>query len=362
MNNKILILREASSRKAPRRLYRLWVYGLIGLVLLGVVFASTWVNQGSDLSSGTFSDTSYNSTILAVELNRTASGDYAWNGTYTSAVKDMESTVKFLNLSWGGKPQTCPANMAYIDKLGGFCIDKYEASCFNADGTFNSTSTTTGWGAGDTDSALGNSAYAGSSLGKYPWVYINQTAARTACSNAGKYLCTSEQWLSAANIGGKVYNLPTGADTANNIPSGAADLDACVTHSNARAQNLGPNSGDADGTGNHSECVSQEGVYDMVGNVWEWTNETVDVTNPGGGANWYYVNVTDMSWSLSSSADDGTYGKDGCYFPATDTGRAVLRGGGWDSGAYAGVFCAYLAYAPSSTDYSVGFRCCAAPN
>jgi len=279
--------------------------------------------------------------------------------TFSGSI-DTNST----DLIIGGGEGTCSdsENMSYVDKLGGFCIDKYEASLWNADGSYNYTSTDTSWDATDTDAALADGAYAGSSLGKYPWVYIDQTEARTACVNAGKYLCTSEQWLAAANVNGSIYDLPTGAATATNIPSGASDADACVTHSNAEAQNKGPNNGDADGTGNHSRCVSAEGVYDMTGNVWEWTNETVDVTNPGGGAGWYYINVTDMSWSSSSSADDGTYGLDGTYFPATTAGRAVQRGGSWYSGAAAGPFCAYLNTAPSGTSYYFGFRCCSAPD
>ncbi|MFH1365154.1 MAG: reverse transcriptase/maturase family protein [archaeon] len=38
--------------------------------------------------------------------------------------------------------------------------------------------------------------------------------------------------------------------------------------------------------------------------------------------------------------------------------RAVERGGGWDSGANAGPFCAYLYDAPTNTYYGIGFRCC----
>lgn len=271
----------------------------------------------------------------------------------------MDSSTGKLNIG-GSANGTCSSDMAYVDKLGGYCIDKYEASCWNADGSYNYTSTDTSWDATDTDAALADGAYAGSSLGKYPWVYISADEARTACSNAGKYLCTSEQWLAAANVNGSIYDLPSGANGVW-IPSGAASGDACVTYYNAREQNLGPNNGDADGTGNHSRCVSAEGVYDMTGNVWEWTNETITVVIPLATSSWHYINTTTMEWSLSSSADDGKYGGDGTYFGTAGT-RAVLRGGLWGYGAYAGPFCAHLDLAPSHSACSVGFRCCSAPD
>jgi formylglycine-generating enzyme required for sulfatase activity len=233
--------------------------------------------------------------------------------------------------------------------INGFCIDKYEAYPQNSNGS----DATPPASAADTDTLLAAGGKAGSALNKTVWVYIDQTEARTACSNAGKHLCTDEEWLAAANMQGQVYNLPTNL---------AVSPYYCVTDSSTYCLDNSPGNGEACQTGCNkngcpSGCYSSEGVYDQTGNVWEWTNETVDVTNPDGVAGWKYPNST-QGWQTTTGAETAIYGNDGIYFPLTTTGRAVIRGGLWSDGALAGPFCAYLGLAPSSTYYSVGFRCC----
>jgi len=247
----------------------------------------------------------------------------------------------------------CPEGMSYINKYNGYCIDKYEASVWNANGTWNSESNTSTWNAAaDTDAALAAGAYANSSEGKYPWVYIDQTEARTACANypgGNKYLCTDEQWLGAANIKGQIYNLPL-------------ELTDCTVNEGTDCDWAdSPGDGDACMTGNKADCVSSEGVYDMVGNVWEWNAEVVDTVKPcNSGSSGYCYPQSDGTWGTSG---DSYYGSDGVYFLANNnTGKAVRRGGRWDDGVVAGPFAVALFSGPSSAGTFIGFRCCSEPS
>jgi len=328
---------------------RILLMGLIVFAFATFVLASVIIdNSQSDFDLGTYNQTEYNSTNNAVHINLSYD-----SGNYTSRVFDMGSPVTWDNLSWSEERISCPEGMAYINKLNGYCIDKYEASVWNSDGTWNSESNTSTWNAAaDTDVALMAGAYANSSEGKYPWVYIDRDEARTACANypgGNKYLCTDEQWLGAANIKGQIYNLD--AELTECTVNEATDCDWADS----------PGAGDACMTGNKADCVSSEGVYDMTGNVREWTNGTVGYTKPcnAGSSGWCYWNGSEFQ--TGTDANTAVYGNDGVYFLDNSTARSgygVLRGGYWDSGARAGPFYAYLRYAPTRTYYSVGFRCC----
>lgn len=337
---------KRKEKRNSRLILNIALFLVIILSLLGVGLALTFNHYGSDLVSGTFNDTLYNSTGEYVYLNWTddTNTTYVQNGTYISSVIDFVQTTEFRQLSWEGKPGNCSENMSYIDRLGGYCIDQYEASRPDA--------TTSSMGS-DTSKAT-------SKPGVIPWVSLTQPTARTACENAGKQLCTSKEWLGAANIKGQLYNLPTGAGSSTRIPSDSTDDTACVTYATASCVDHSYSAGDACDTGSHSDCVSSESVYDMVGNVWEWTNETVNTEKPCNAASSGYCYPSDSGFQTSANAK---YGNDGVYFLAgTQTDRAVSRGGAWNSGASAGPFSAYLNYVASGSDSGIGFRCCSAPN
>jgi len=210
--------------------------------------------------------------------------------------------------------QRCPDGMAYINDNGGYCIDQYEA--YNA-----------------------GSSIAGSANGTTPWTSVSQTNAKIYCENAGKHLCTSLEWLGAANLQGQIYYLP-------------GDLSVEPYGCNVNSQ-CAPCL-----TGSRTGCVSVEGVYDMVGNVWEWVDEVVNTTSPSGGSGNHYPSESG-DFQTSTDSDTNKYGNDSVYFAAgTASGRGVLRGGRWSDGAVAGPFCASLALGPSIANPSFGFRCC----
>ena len=315
---------------------------LMAAVLSFGVYALIWYD--ASMNSGSFNQTVYNSSGGYVYLNYSDSGNttFVSVGYFTSEVMDMSGYAQFFNITWEGKNESCPyGNMSYIDKLGGFCIDQYEASMPNA--------TAINMSSNETEIAQRNAPgtmQAHSAGGVIPWVRINRDNARIACTNAGKYLCTSEQWLAAANLKGQVYDLPAIVTDCN-----------VVSGSPAECTDLSYEAGDACTTGYMSNCVSSENVYDMIGNVYEWVNETVTTIAPGASQGWYYP--SDTGWQTSPGVLTDKYGDDGTYFlSGTNANRAVLRGGYWADGADAGVFTAFLYYGASYTVDSVGFRCC----
>ncbi len=322
------------------------------LVLLSftVMAVSVLDSSESEFSEGSYNHTIFNSSLGAVQLSSSE------EGTYTSQIFKTGSDVSFNNLSWVEQRINCEEGMAYIDKSGGYCIDKYEASMPNANSTHMGNSTEI-----SNRNSPGNME-AQSVKGVVPWVDISQINARTACENAGKHLCTDEEWLGASNIKGEYYNLPANLADAPYY---------CVTDTSTNCVDYTYDNGDACTTGYYDDngddtpsaennCSSAEGVYDMTGNVWEWTNETVDYTKPcnEGSNGWCYWNGT--MWSEEND-NTGTevFGNDGVYYSSgTQTGKAVRRGGDWLHGAKCGPFSASLSRAPSSADYGIGFRCC----
>ena len=342
-------------KKEDEKMARLNKYILVTTLIIifsavSLVFALTFIDKlQADFDKGTYNNTLYNSSVGggAVQLNLSYN-----NGNYTSQIFNTGSNVSLNNLSWTYQRIQCPQNMSYINKLGGYCIDQYEAYPQNSDGS----DATPPASAANTDTLIAAGGKAGSAFNKTVWVYVDQTEARTACSRAGKHLCTDEEWLGAANLNGTYFNLPA-------ILSASPYY--CVVDSSTDCAGESPGSGNAcktgctDDNGCPGNCKSSEGVYDMTGNVWEWTNETVGYTNSyvGGTEGWKYWNGT--TFTTSGAAGTAKYGNDGVYFLAgTQTGKAVIRGGNWDYAGDAGPFCAALDSGPTVTYGNIGFRCC----
>ena len=162
-----------------------------------------------------------------------------------------------------------------------------------------------------------------SARGQVPQGYMNRDAAALACANAGKRLCTLEEWTTACR-GEKNTPFPYGAT----YRQGACnvfreDHPARILHGNASLNHLDPrlNLVELDGapmlrpTGATPACKSawgRDAVYDMVGNVDEWVDDP-DGTFAGG----FYARST----------------RNGCDAKVTT-------------------------HPPTYFDYSIGVRCC----
>jgi formylglycine-generating enzyme len=210
----------------------------------------------------------------------------------------------------------CPSGMVSIAATTPFCIDRYEATIEDvlADGSTASRSPYHHPGS--------ERIRARSIAGAVPQGYIDQVNAERACEDAGKRLCTNEEWLRACR-GPDQRIYPYGDVRMDGVCNDARAVhpaielfpddptpfdriqDPCI--------NQLPSS--LERTGTRSGCVTAEGVFDMMGNLHEWTSD------PGG----------------------------------------TFRGGFYVDTMRNGEGCLYVTTAHNTLhwDYSTGFRCCA---
>jgi hypothetical protein len=135
--------------------------------------------------------------------------------------------------------------------------------------------------------------------GALPLSYVSLSQAADSCFTAGKRLCTSEEW-SLACAGPYSYGYPYGQKY---------EPYACVTHDTT-----------ARPSGSRPECRGFFGMFDMSGNLLEWTSTPSS-------RNRQFNNV---------------------------------MGGFWQSGPRSGCFDVRYSYFPQNRHNPVGFRCCKA--
>jgi len=296
-----------------------------------------------------------------------------------------------------------PGNSSLL--VNDFCLMKYEAKCSVTTGSCPSTD-------------LPNSTYA-----NRPWIAINQTSASERCSalGSGYHLLRDREWIAVA---ANVISIPANRFTANN---GSSDQQQCLFGGHMEcsggscAAAFNASSDDSagwwNGTSNASISLTAtcpfytanpsgrgfetrrtmmlstgEVIWDLSGNVQEWTEGTVFENKTGEGTNgyddsfgitggqmpftpdvntseWYeftaitnfnFFNYTNIS-SWNSAKGIGQvylnpgYSSDGTTYNWTT--RAILRGGHWSHGASAGTLTLSLSRTPAYHSSNVGFRC-----
>jgi Sulfatase-modifying factor enzyme 1 len=211
----------------------------------------------------------------------------------------------------------CPSGMAPLPSRPKVCVDRWEAHVVEVldDATEHT------WSPYFNPGAL--RIRAKSAPGAVPQGYISQIQAGRACAEAGKRMCKDDEWILACR-GSKNTQFPYGKeekrgtcnDHRDQHPAAqyleSADLSVFTKLEHPCISQI-PDSLLL--TGSKPACTTPEGLFDMVGNLHEWTADP-DGTFRGG----YYVDT----WLNGH----------GCDYVTT---RHVA----------------------SYWDYSIGFRCCA---
>jgi prepilin-type N-terminal cleavage/methylation domain-containing protein len=262
----------------------------------------------------------------------------------------------------------CPSGMVYVPAPARICIDKYEAS-YSASGIKP-----------DGTSCSANCPLSVSSANPWTtrsgWPSVSQITAKTYCENMGKVLPTDYEWFIASSGTPDPHISKPVRISGNEGPEpcmiwNTSNTDGIVERPQGSTQCSdgyvwGSDTNPNIKTGTASKCISTNGAYDMIGNVWEWVNDTKSTSNiySSGNtavptANQTIAQINDYGVPVTSGGTSCSGGKcnNDYYWVASGVLTAGLRSGGWGRGAPAGRFALLLNSAPGGTSSDLGFRC-----
>jgi hypothetical protein len=120
--------------------------------------------------------------------------------------------------------------------------------------------------------------------GEYPIIMVSWYEARDACKNEGKRLCSEDEWTYACE-GEEATPYPSGysreaSGCVNDRPWKKFDDQALMPRTTPRAMAELDRLWQGLASGSRAACKSKAGVYDMTGNVDEWTKSSIAGERP----------------------------------------------------------------------------------